>query len=451
MDIFNSGILMTVFGILVAILVLSILIAVHEAGHLLMAKWSNIRVDIFSIGMGKPMWGFQYGETYYQIGQLPFGGYCGFGEEESADQKDLDPRALINSPLWARILTVIGGSLFNIIFAYLMMVVLSSVGFKEEQLSNQIIVPKTLQIKDNTVPSPAYQAGLRSGDIIVQIGKQKITHFMEIPLGISYSTRDDKIITYIRNNQTNTTSIMPIPNKDTGLDIIGVAPVQPAIISEILSNTPAEKKGLKVEDQILFINNKKIEYFYQLVEEVQKGKEIALHILRDKKEIDISITPLKIDNTWQIGVRGEYSQKITVTKKAKNIGEAFEMGKSYTSQLISQMAMSLVKLFTGQVNIQKNLSGPVRIISITGDIAQTMDISLIIRFMVMLSIALAIFNLLPFPGLDGGAIILQTARAIFKDNQKAEKVIGFIEQAGIILLLSLAMFVLINDILNLIP
>lgn len=452
MDFLNSELLMTLFGIFVAILVLSILIAVHEAGHLLMAKWSNIRVDTFSIGMGKPIWGFQYGETYYQIGRLPFGGYCGFGEEENGDKDDLDPRALTNSPLWARLLTVIGGSLFNIIFAYVMIVILSGVGFQEEQLSNKISVPKMIQIAEKgNILSPAWKAGLRSGDTIIKIGNKEITHFMEIPLEISYGSTDNKIITYIHENKTNTTSILSIPDKDTGLDIIGISPVQPAIISEVLSNTPAQKSKLQIKDQIIAINGEKISYFYQVVEKVQLGHPLILSILRNEKEYQVNIIPQKINDSWQIGIKGEYPQKITVIKKSKNILEAFDMGGKYISRLISQMGTSLIKLFTGKVNVQKNLSGPVRIISITGDIAQTMDFSLIIRFMVMLSIALAIFNLLPFPGLDGGAIILQTARAIFKDNEKAEKIIGFIEQIGIILLLTLAAFVFINDILNLIP
>ncbi|MGL5955563.1 MAG: site-2 protease family protein, partial [Brevinema sp.] len=93
------NLLLNLFGIAISILVLSILVAVHEAGHLLMAKWCNVRVNVFSIGMGKPIWGFQGGETYYQIGQLPFGGFCGFGDEENPE--DPDPRALMNSPLWA--------------------------------------------------------------------------------------------------------------------------------------------------------------------------------------------------------------------------------------------------------------------------------------------------------------------------------------------------------------
>ncbi len=122
------------------------------------------------------------------------------------------------------------------------------------------------------------------------------------------------------------------------------------------------------------------------------------------------------------------------------------MAADNISSTLSQIGSSLVKLFSGKVNVKENLSGPVRIVSITGDIAKTFDIALLVKFMVMLSLALATFNMLPFPGLDGGVLILQIARSIFKNNTKVEKVITGIEQLGIILLLTMAVFVLFNDV-----
>ncbi len=445
---FGAELLMNIFGIVVAILVLSILIAVHEAGHLLMAKWSGIRVDVFSIGMGKAVWGFQYGETYYQIGRLPFGGFCGFGDEENGDKDDPDPRALMNSPLWARLLTVIGGSLFNVVFAYLVMVMMFGIGFKEYQLSNQVAVPQTITspVDQSIVESPAYKAGLRNGDAIIAINEEKVEHFLEIPLALSISTSTTENITYVRNNTTNTISVDTIPDKSTGLDLIGVSPISPAIISEVLVNSPAEQIGLKAQDQILAINGNPIQFFYQLVDVVSLGKTVSLLVLQDKVTNNISITPTQTDGAWTIGIRSEFPTKVEVLRKSSNIFTTFGMAADNISSTLSQIGSSLVKLFSGKVNVKENLSGPVRIVSITGDIAKTFDIALLVKFMVMLSLALATFNMLPFPGLDGGVLILQIARSIFKNNTKVEKVITGIEQLGIILLLTMAVFVLFNDV-----
>lgn len=441
-----------IYGICVAILVLSVLVAVHEAGHLFMAKWSNVRVDIFSIGMGKAIWGIQKGETYYQVGRLPFGGFCGFGDEENPN--DPDPRALSNSPLWARLLTVIGGSLFNIVFAYLIMILMFSTGFQEEQLSNTVYVPTHIfdPADNERVPSPAFTAGLRSGDKIIKIEDIDTPHFRAITLAISIANQNIKNITYIRNNITNTTTVHSLNDFNTGVDIIGVQPISPAIISEVITNNPAKKAGLKALDKFIMIDNQPITYFHNILEIVNMGEPFKATIERSNKSLVttniLTITPIFTNNTWQIGIKANYPEYIPVMIKAKNISEVFILPYNYVKDTILQIYVSLTKLFSGKVNVQQNLSGPVRIISITGDIAQTFNYSLLMKFVVMLSLALAVFNLLPFPGLDGGHIILQTARSIFKENPFAEKIISAIEQAGIILLLTIAVFVLFNDIKN---
>lgn len=449
---FGAEFFSNIYGIGVAILILSILVAVHEAGHLLMAKWSNVRVDIFSIGMGKALWGFQKGETYYQIGRLPFGGFCGFGDEENPN--DPDPRALSNSPLWARLLTVIGGSLFNIIFAYLVMIGMYSIGFPEEQLSNTVYVPTHIidPADNSTIPSPAFAAGLRSGDTIIQIDNEKVEHFRAITLAISIASNDKSTITYIRNGITNTTIVYSIDDYNTGVNLIGVQPISPSIISEVIPNGAADNAGLKAFDQFIMINGKPINYFHNILEIVNMGEPFQATIIRStnntKTTNQFQITPKFVNTSWQIGIKANYPKYIEKTVRAKNIIEVFTLPFQNIKDTIAQIFVSLTKLFTGKVDVQQNLSGPVRIISITGDIAQTFNFSLLMKFMIMLSLALAVFNLLPFPGLDGGHIILQTIRSIFKDNPIAERIISVIEQAGMILLLTIAVFVLFNDIKN---
>lgn len=449
--IFAPQLLMNMFGIIVAVFVLGILIAVHELGHLLMAKMCNIRVDTFSIGMGRPIVGFQWGETYYQLGWLPFGGFCAFGDENSKE-KDADPRALVNSPLWAKILTIIGGSLFNIIFALFVLIILFSVGFQEKNLSNKVYVTPNITTHGNMVESPAWIAGLRSGDVIINISGQTISHFMDIPVALAYSKKSNHTITYVRGTITNTVSFIPINNKDTGLEIIGVRPVQEAIVGDILSDGPAVKAGLRPGDRIKMVNQQHIIYFYELEEilATNQNKPLRLEVERAGDILYLNVLPSQKENVWQIGVLAENPQEMLVSQKAKNFPEAVSISMRELKTTIDQILVSLSKLFSGKINVQKNLSGPVRIVSITGAIAQTQNIVLLIRFMVMLSIALAVFNMLPIPGLDGGALVLNVLRAMFGRFPIAEKIISKIEIFGIILLLMLAALVFVNDIRNII-
>ena len=243
---------------------------------------------------------------------------------------------------------------------------------------------------------------------------------------------------------------MTVADKSTGLDLLGIQPISPAIISEVLSNSPAEQIGIKAQDQILAINGRSIQFFYQLVDIVRLGQPLSMIVLQNNKTNNITVSPTKMDGLWNLGVRSMYPTKIEVLQKSSNIFTAFGMASDNISSTLSQIGSSLVKLFSGKVNVKENLSGPVRIVSITGDIVKTFDFALLMKFMVMLSLALATFNMLPFPGLDGGALILQTARSIFKKNNRAEKIISGIEQFGIILLLTIAVFVLFNDVKTLV-
>ncbi len=431
---FGADFFMNIFGIVIAVLILSLLVAVHEAGHLLMAKWCNVRVDVFSIGMGKPLWGFQYGETFYQIGALPFGGYCGFGDEE----KDSDPRSLMNSPLWARLLTIIGGSLFNILFAYFVMMMMYGAGFNELQISNQVAVPPMMSdpVSGEAVDSPAYKAGIRSGDYIISIDGQPVQHFQRIPMALSLSADREKSVVYVHGTQTNTAMIESVDNPATGINMLGVQPIVLPIVDSS-SNT-----ALRSGDIITAVNGHRVDYLYELVPYLHESVEAD--ILRDGQYTNHVL----LDNLEGIIFKSPEQKLIKV--KADSAAELFTLPYEYIHTTISQIAVSIVKLFSGQVNAQDNLSGPVRIISITSEIAQTLDLTILVKFMVMLSIALGVFNLLPFPGLDGGHIVLQTARAVFKNNKTAERVISFIEQGGIMILLAIAVFVLFNDVRNIV-
>lgn len=340
--IFAPQLLMNIFGIIVAIFVLGILIAVHELGHLLMAKMCNIRVDTFSIGMGKPIVGFQWGETYYQLGWLPFGGFCAFGDENNSKEKDTDPRALVNSPLWGKILTIIGGSLFNIIFALLVLIILFSVGFQEKNLSNKVYVTPNITMHGNVVESPAWIAGLRSGDVIINISGQTVSHFMDIPTALAYSKQSNQTITYVRGTVTNTVPFIPINNKDTGLEIIGVRPVQEAVVGDILSDGPAVKAGLRPGDRIKMVNQKHIVYFYELEEilATNQNKQLRLEVERAGDILYLNILPSQKENVWQIGVLAENPQEILVFEKAKNFPDAVSMSMRELKTTIDQILVS---------------------------------------------------------------------------------------------------------------
>ncbi|MGL5721443.1 MAG: RIP metalloprotease RseP [Brevinema sp.] len=451
-QLFSPQTLMFVFGIIAAILVLGILVAVHETGHLLMAKMCGIRVDVFSVGMGKAIWSHQFGETIYQIGWIPFGGYCAFGEDNDETRKD--PRSIMNAPFWAKFLAIIGGSLFNIIFALFTLIVIYQVGYTERQIVNVVHVSPTVIQQEKEVPSPAWEAGVRSGDTITAISDSPIRYFNDITMALLLNQKETPTVSYVRDGQETTVPFTPI-EVDNGMSLLGVAPVRSPEIADIQPDSPAAEAGLRVGDTLISIDGTPIRYAHQaeeaimLAEQSKKNQdeEIPIQIRRGEETLDYTLTL----RGSPLGIEYGAPELISVMVKGSTIGHTLMLAGHELNVQINQMFISIQKLFTGKVNVQKNLSGPVRIVSITGTIAQTLDFILLIRFAVMLSIALAVFNMMPLPGLDGGILVLSAVRAVFGYTPWAapvEKVVGWIEQAGMVFLIAIAAFVFINDIRN---
>lgn len=451
-NLFNTQTLMSFFGIVAAIIALGVLIAVHEAGHLLMGKMCNIRVDIFSIGMGKAIWSKKFGETSYQIGWIPFGGYCAFGEEDESNKAD--PRSILNAPYWAKALTIIGGSLFNMIFAFLMFLLVFGVGYNEFRLSNVVQVDPFMALGTNKQSSPAWEAGLRSGDTVIAISDVPVRHFTDITVALATENKAQPTVTYIREKATNTLPFTPLQNPDTGMVMLGVSPVSPAEITEVLDSSPAALAGFRVDDVITAINDTPILYAYEVEKMLSNGvknAELKIQIKRGADNLTLSAILQTNGEAQNLGVvfAPPLTEKVPV--KAQNFGQNILLSFNETKKMSGQMLASLQKLFSGKINVRKNLSGPVRIVSITSEVAQTLNIMYFIRFALMLSIALAVFNMLPIPGLDGGALVLNGVRALTQKTpfaQQAETAVSFIERAGLIILLLIAAFVFYNDIAN---
>ncbi|MGL5253826.1 MAG: RIP metalloprotease RseP [Brevinema sp.] len=453
-QLFSPQTLMFVFGIIAALLVLGILVAIHETGHLLMAKMCGIRVDVFSVGMGKAIWSRQFGETLYQIGWIPFGGFCAFGEDNEETRKD--PRSMMNAPFWAKFLAIIGGSLFNIIFALVTLVAIFQIGYTERQISNIVQVSPTVMQQEKELPSPAWEAGVRSGDTIIAVSGAPIRYFNDITMALLLNQKESPTVTYVRDGKETTVSFTPI-EVDSGLSFLGVAPIRPAEIASIKEDSLAAESGLRIGDVLISINGQNIRYAHEAQDifndlekskMILKDKEIHIQIRRGDEVLDYELTL----GSAPLGIEYGDPELIAVTVKGSGLDHSLMLAGHELNVQINQMLVSIQKIFTGKVNVQKNLSGPVRIVSMTGTIAQTLDFILLIRFAVMLSIALAVFNMMPLPGLDGGILVLSAVKSAFSYtpwSARVEKVVSWIEQAGLIFLFAIAIFVFINDIRNL--
>ncbi|WP_099468839.1 RIP metalloprotease RseP [Konateibacter massiliensis] len=192
--------------IVLALLIFSLIIVIHELGHFLLAKKNGICVTEFSVGMGPRLVSFVRGETRYSLKILPFGGSCMMlGEDESSD----DDRAFGKKPVWARIAVIAAGPIFNFILAFILsLFIVGSIGYDAP----------IVRVMDGY---PAQEAGIQTGDTIVAINNEKINLYREISVYVQLNQGKTADITYERDGVKSTVTLVPKLNEENGSYLYG--------------------------------------------------------------------------------------------------------------------------------------------------------------------------------------------------------------------------------------
>ncbi len=403
-----------VLRIFLGILGLSIVVLVHEAGHYIVARLTKIRVKTFSIGFGKRLVGFQRGDTEYRLSLIPLGGYCHFyGEEtfrrsleEGWNETAFKEGDFYGSSPFVRILVSIAGPLANIMFAVFIFMVISWIGYQEQYTEPRIILASDYS-PDQTV-WPADVAGLATGDFIVAVNGQEIDRFQELSRKLVFEPGEKIFLTVRRNNKEFITSVIPELDKETGRALIGVQNWVDPIISEVRPRTMADEMELQAGDRITGMANKKIRHtvdFYTVLQEAG-GKEISVDFIRAGNPLTVSmaVTP-HTDLGISFAMKSGRSEKL-------GLFSSLIHGSQEAWNLIVSTMKGIRIMFMG-IRLQNAVSGPLRLISITGTtVARGFEIGLGPGFLVtfeliaLISVSLAILNLLPIPVLDGGQILL---------------------------------------------
>ncbi|QWK13697.1 MAG: RIP metalloprotease RseP [Aquificota bacterium] len=422
---------------LLAFLVLiGVLVWFHELGHFLMAKLFGVKVEIFSIGFGPVLFGKKLGETEYRISALPLGGYVKlYGEEEEIK----DPRAFSSKPGWQKILIAFGGPLFNFILAILLFAFIFAIGREVPKYSYE--KPVVGYVVENSL---AQKLGIREGDLILEINSKRVESWKDVEKVVLDNVlakewrvevlRDGKRISLYLKERLN------------GVSSFGAEPLIPAVVGFVAKDSPAFQVGIREGDKILKVNGKDVKGWYELVSYIRqsKGNPITLTIERKGVIEEKTVVP-RMDGRSGTPILG-IAPHIERVKVKEPIHKAFVEGveKTYTLSLLSLKA--LWQLITGGLSI-KTLGGPIAIAQLAGESAQQ-DILPFIGMMAFISVQLAIFNLIPLPVLDGGLILLFLMESI-RRKPLSPKFKEIWIKAGYAIIIALASFVMINDLLRL--
>ncbi len=446
------------------LIVISVLVVIHEFGHFIAARLSGMRAEIFSVGMGPRLLGWNKitgfkignlpkewdgeGHTDYRLSLLPIGGFVKISGmiDESMDTKFINsepmPWEFRSKPAWKKAIVISAGVIMNTLLAIIFFAIITYFQGKTLILSHTIGYVE----KD----TPASLIGFQSGDKILSInGKAPGDWDNVVRLTVEKGLGSSKRFAVERNG------------KDTMLSIEGPTFIKAlskaksfgaypegmrVIILGVETLKPAGKAGMQEGDTIITINGQQtvsVDEFINLVKS-HSNKALFLTWSRQGKFLSDSVTP---DNGGKIGVQITEIYSGPRSHKSFNIFESAKIGTEEAYNSILLIGGTFYQIIRGKISIKQSIGGPIQIAKRATQSAE-MGLAVFINFMAILSISLAVINILPFPALDGGHLVFIIIEGIIR-REVSPKVKIVFQQTGIIVLLLFMAFIIYNDITRL--
>jgi regulator of sigma E protease len=429
--------------ILYTAITLGVLIFVHELGHFLAAKLTGMRVDRFSIGFPPRAFGKKIGETDYCISWIPLGGYvkiAGMVDESfDTDFANQAPRPweFRARPMWARMLVISAGVIMNVLLAVVIFWVIN--------LSSGKFIKETTEIGYVISGSLADKAGLMAGDRIVSINGDPVSHWEQVQSSIFVDNFGSPItIDVQRSGQLVKATLPPLRTQDQAEQTLGIVEAHTkTVIQDVQIGRPAEGLGLKQGDEIRAINGIPIANRAQMISLVQSnaGVPIELTWKRGEETMSGTVTP---DETGRIGVSLQSYYTGPVTRIDYTVIGALGAGFQDIARSVDMVVKTVGHIIGGRASFKESFGGPIAIAQLATQSAE-MGLLTYMAFMALLSMSLAILNILPIPALDGGHLLMLSIEAVFR-REIPHRVKLTIQQAGFILLLAFMAFIIYNDL-----
>lgn len=453
---------MTILTTIIAFIVaLGVLITFHELGHYWVARWSGVKVLRFSIGFGRPLFKKSLGkdQTEWVLAALPLGGYVKMlDEREGAVSPHELPRAFNQQSVYKRFAIVAAGPIANFLLAILLYWILFMLGVNG-------VKPLIGPIKQAT---PAAFAAFEEGETIQKIEGEAVATWQDARWALLTQAVDRNPVVVVETvNSHGQTAVRKLDlsqihtddldaNFLEGIGFIAHQPSMDPIIGQVIAGGVGYQAGLKEGDEILAINQKEILKWEELVREIRAspGQLIELEVLRKGQIIDMMITPESVNengqNVGKVGIAPKVDPSM-VEKYLINVSYspivAFYKACWKTWEMTAFTFRMLGKMLIGEVS-WKNVSGPITIADYAGQSAQ-MGVASFLGFLALISVSLAVLNLLPIPVLDGGHLMYYLVE-IIRGTPLSEKTMALGQQIGMAVLFTLMIFAVYNDIYRLV-
>ena len=442
---------------LIGLVGITIVVIIHEIGHLVAARFNCIEVEIFSFGIGPKLWGKVYKGCEYRLSLLPLGGYCRLKGSDDLSQALLhDKKHFIHTeegslfsvhPL-RRVLTYLAGPLFNVLFAIIIYTLLSLITLQVISTESRIATTQDYPHLFQTVSSPAYEQGLRTGDLVLAVSGQPISDWEELET-LLLSSKGSEVFEILRDEKTYSFTIHGKKRENNSF-YWGLTPIQDLVIGSVRPRSPEYRSGLRRGDRILEVQSVKVSNQLDVLTAIQGHKDLLTFVVSTEGKIrTIQFRPnlnenKEIDLNFALAVQ---------TKPAQTNSFGLMQGLSKTKDLFIQTYTSLRRLIVREEqDVRSSVTGMARSALMIGDITSlgfettvVHGLYSLLYLMGVVSISLAFANLLPLPAFDGGQMLIALFEWVTK-KQISPKTYYRIQLVGITLVILLFIFLLLVDI-----
>ena len=428
--------------ILQFVLSFSLLVIIHEFGHFMFARIFGVKVEQFQLFFGRPWCSVTRGGTRYGIGWIPFGGYMKLAGmiDESMDTEQMKsepkPDEFRSKPAWQRLLIMVGGVLMNVLFAFLIYVGMSW-KWGDSYWSTQDMQYGYV-FSEN-----AEQMGFRDGDRIISVNGVEYEDFMELRIALLLEQNYEAKV--LRDGDTVTFRTPDMSVMELSQDMEFITPRYPFLVGQVVENGAAALAGIETGDRLVGVNGCSLEYFDEYIQVLPelRGSNADIEVVRDSAGVDVRRNfTVAVSPDGKIGAGVDMLAITPIHTRSYSLWQAIPAGGHRLCEEIGSYCKQLKLVFKPQTEAYKSIGGPLSI----GNIFPSMwSWPVFWEITALLSVILAVMNILPIPALDGGHVLFLLVE-IVTGRKPGDKFMTYAQMVGMAILFALLLYATSNDI-----
>jgi len=420
--------------LLAFIVVLGVLVFVHELGHFLVARWSGVTVETFSIGFGPTIASIQREGVLYKIGIVPLGGYVKMKGDQTGTEEAEAPDSYLAQPKHKRAAIVVAGPVMNLLTAFVLAPIVYMVG-----------VPEPVHLEDPPVLGwidAEWRERIPVGSRVKAIDGESVSTWREFQTALSMSEGKAKLDIATAGGSARTVTIGTTP---VGSALEKLLPPMPPVIERVVPDSAAAAAGLQPNDRIAAISDVTVTHWAQIGEVLAEshGAPVTITVQRGTETTAMTASPRydEAQDRYMLGIARQEAQTI----RQYGFGASVRYGTGRVVEMSLLTFEIIGRLVQGDLSL-KALGGPVAIAQGAGNAARA-GVGAFLTFMVFISVQLGVLNLLPIPVLDGGHLVIIGAETVI-GRRLPDRWVELAQWLGLIFLLGLMLYVTRNDIMR---